>query len=256
MVMLESVDLSEIAKILLNDMHLMVYGAKCQIVEIETYLRWDRHPDVFTHCDKEQLEHATLYFHRIHGKGFKEGSFKGMDITFGEVKGHQVYGGALIRSIQTPDGLMEGPCVVVNYILKRAGFGKVCEMVPTLSTLNVDDATCPIHLIRCDDNRSDRISMSPRVGLTLKGSKDVAKLDYIMKPYRFTTCPELLKKQKNTIVLADENFSSARSRYRNALEKGSKLLNADEFYGSSMTSEKQAQLFGFLSKKLEDKKED
>jgi hypothetical protein len=181
------------------------------ICELEYYMKSSAHNDPYVHCDKEQLNNETFYFHRIKNKGFKEGNFKGVDITIGNVHNSE-YGGMLIRSIMRDGTIIEGPCLVVQELMRSHGdFAKVKDFHeeyiksnPDLSIYNkaselyITDEFPLVHSCHC----------SPRVGLKLKGDDLEAKIQYIMRSYRGTTMPSSLKKQKVTIILEDTATSN------------------------------------------------
>ena len=182
---------------------LMIKGKAFKIVEVELYC----HLDPYTHCDKQQLKFETFYFHRINCKGFKEGSFKGMDITFGNDTEHRAY---LIRSIQDSDGeVIEGPCLVVQRILLAFGnTKKVKDFHEEYSRLN------PTLSIRCESSglylmtsSHDEIIVesSPRVGLKYKAIEGYhcdTVIQYCMGSYRFSKKGINLKKQSSTIKMS------------------------------------------------------
>jgi len=75
---------------------------KHRIVEIEFYYKDSKvYIDPFCHGDEQQKMGGTFYFHRQNGKGYKGGSFKGMDIAFGD---KDAVGGILIRAVQQLEG--------------------------------------------------------------------------------------------------------------------------------------------------------
>jgi hypothetical protein len=210
--------------------YLVINGTYYQICELEYYHHSAGHPDIFTHCDKEQSENETFYFHRMHGKGFKEGTYKGMDITFGN---DNEYGGLLVRSIRKiniedksendnkseKDGaIIEGPCLVVQEILKAFNYDRVTDFYKYYSginkKLNVHDNKSGLWISheqlegkkKKNKKKEVKFHYSPRVGLKLKGNniEDLTqKMKYVMKPYRVTTVSDKLKKQKVTIKLTD-----------------------------------------------------
>lgn len=108
---------------------------------------------------------------------FKCGTYKGMDITFGN---KNIYGGILIRSIMDlNDGkYIEGPCNSVSKLLEIRGVKEFKEL--KLSSWpdhdgNVFDEKSHWYLKFCDLNKvyphtAPKIEMmtSARVGLTLK----------------------------------------------------------------------------------------
>lgn len=74
----------EIAEELFNN-YMMVIGpdaCKFRLCEVEFYYIDETHEDVFTHCDEQQQSLGNWYFHRT-GDSFKNGTYKGLDITFG-----------------------------------------------------------------------------------------------------------------------------------------------------------------------------
>ena len=76
---------------------------KFRLSEIEFYFNdSDKHHDTFCHGDEHQKKLANWYFHRQNGKGFKTGTYKGLDISFG--LGDKAYGGILIRAISSLTG--------------------------------------------------------------------------------------------------------------------------------------------------------
>lgn len=95
-----------IASYLLTRTHLVVAGDIYYLVEIEFYYYNQQHPDPFTHKDPLQLTCGRWYFHR-QGNKYRSGSFKGIDLTFGD---GETFGGILIRSIAAPDNtIIDGP---------------------------------------------------------------------------------------------------------------------------------------------------
>lgn len=172
-------------------------------MEVEHY----QNDDPYTHCDREQYQNGTFYFHRINGKGFKEGSFKGMDITAGSGDRCNAY---LIRSIGTDTEIIEGPCLVVQKILQILGYAKVKEfhseyvkVNPDLSVHN-EDSGFYLELVRTapEDSNGTNIDASPRVGLKFKPMTDFTAKDVLkwcMAPLRYTVIPNRLKKQKCTL---------------------------------------------------------
>lgn len=179
--------------------HLRVKDQAFRILEVEHY----QNEDPYTHCDREQYHHGTFYFHRINGKGFKEGSFKGMDITAGTGDTCNAY---LIRSIGNDTEVIEGPCLVVQKILGILGHIKVKEFhadyVKVNPELSVDQPDSEFYLEFPDECTDISIHSSPRVGLKFKSmaghtAKNVLK--WCMAPLRHTVIPTKLKKQKCTL---------------------------------------------------------
>src|SRR5579859_507484 len=109
---------TQITNRLLNGAHILVNNEPHRLVEIEVYYHGEAHPDPFTHRDPLQKENGRWYFHRTRGT-YRGGSFKGIDLTFGDGK---AFGGVLIRSIETASGtLIDGPSLCVDHLLAKTG---------------------------------------------------------------------------------------------------------------------------------------
>lgn len=201
---------NKLSDYLLNHIKLVVGDKNYRLVEVELYLYSSNHKDIFTHRDIDQSIKYKFYFHKK-GKTYKSGTYKGLDITFGN--NTKSYGGALIRSIQdiSTNKIIEGPCNVVNCILKIFNHDDISELVTYLLKTNKqneqDTVNCykshkksKLYLKYSDLNEKDVYS-GPRVGLTLKNSNNKLKNEYIMANYRYTTIPNKLKKFKSGLVL-------------------------------------------------------
>ena len=128
------------------------------------------------------------YFHRYGTKGYKSGTYKGLDITFGS-KELELYGGILIRSIQnlSTGELIEGSCNCVTAIFKEFEVTEVPEFLDKVKKgfdkTKVLDPTNAIHVVENDANVVPyEIFSSSRVGLTLKGSEE-ERYRFIFKNY-------------------------------------------------------------------------
>ncbi|KAE8231058.1 hypothetical protein CF326_g3933 [Tilletia indica] len=179
------------------------------------------HPDPFAHAHETQIESGTWYFHAAgSGAGFKEGSYKGLDVTFGSTESRS---GILIRRIaEIGEGgeevgkAVDGPSLVCDVVLDALGFGKVRDLVawirvhPSGCGLDALHPTSPLRLefipsassssysshVRISSTTSiplelGRIWACPRHGMSLKKTKDRhseelrLRLEYVAKPYRF-----------------------------------------------------------------------
>lgn len=217
------------ANSIINHTWLVINQQFYQIVELEFYLYSDQHPDLYCHSHPDQLTTNKWYFHRA-GKSsnskYKGGTYKGLDITFGN---SNQYGGILIRSIQSVDNqeVIEGPCKVVNRILELCQTNSIQELVKTISLdINQIDnlfLTCRLNHSILVENRIQeltililpvvdplKISKGPRVGLSLKGDFS-NKEPYLFRSYRYGIF-DLLKKEKWGFILADPT-RRAGSRY-------------------------------------------
>ena len=198
--MLPSLSMDPLIRKFIGDTTILhIKDQQYNICELEYYYNdQTNHQDPYVHSDSLQLDHDTFYFHRINGKGYKEGTFKGVDITFGS---NNEYGGLLIRSIKNikTNELVEGPCLVVQEILKAFNLIKVRDYVKQAGSSNIYDKGNQVWIEHVK-RYSGSIDCSPRVGLTFKpGGSLEEKIKYIMRNYRATTLPNVLKKQRCTI---------------------------------------------------------
>ncbi|MBX2813641.1 MAG: hypothetical protein KTR25_17620 [Myxococcales bacterium] len=67
------------------------------ILEIEFYLNSSDHLDPFVHCHHQKKHTGTWYFNR-QGQGYRGGTYKELDLTFGPP---EAYGGILIHCLRT-----------------------------------------------------------------------------------------------------------------------------------------------------------
>ena len=159
------------------------------------------HPDRFTHSHKEQKKMLTWYFHQMSDKdhSYKGGTFKGLDITCGVNDG---YGGILIRSIMNEKNntVIEGPCNVVNALLKSAGVSSIKELV--IDKFN-DDLNCISHtLLKLEEKHynTDDVYSASRIGLSMKGDNLEKKQEYVNKNYRYIVLKDKIKKEKKKMI--------------------------------------------------------
>ena len=177
---------------ILNNTKLTINNKDYNIIEIEYYLRCPDHKDDYTHMTKDQLQNMKWYFHKYHNGTYKSGTYKGLDMTFGNKKDQ--YGGILIRSIYSKDsGLICGPCNCVNYILNQFDFTESRELVNIMKNLEINNNSNPIYLKEVTYNEQD-LFCGPRVGLSLKYP------EYLVKDYRYTTMVKEMKKYKDTLI--------------------------------------------------------
>lgn len=191
------------ANALLNKLYLCSLTTKYRIMEIEIYYYSETHPDPFVHKSKQQQIPNQWYFHTLHDKGYREGTYKGIDITIG-TPNQSTYGGILIRTIQDTETkeITEGSCSIANKIINGCGLTTMTEFAKRMPSTHIKIAShmghYPLYLLKMKDIAPLSIISCPRVGLNLKGKN---KLDYIMRRYRFTTY-KYLKKFKCGIILS------------------------------------------------------
>lgn len=152
------------------------------------------------------------YFHRQNSISYKSGTYKGVDITFGDTSKRKVYGGILIRSIYDVKNkcVIEGPCKVVDHVLKKNNVLTIDELVRKAkdNNENIDDII-PItnnkllHIEKDNDNTLDDLDIyaSPRVGLTSRKYTE-SRERYLMNNYRFINRIKDVKKYRCGMVLS------------------------------------------------------
>lgn len=198
----EKNSLDDLAKYLLFETRISANGSSYRMLEIELYVNNTLHPDIFTHCNKEQKNMLTWYFHQMSEKdhSYKGGTFKGLDISCGTNNGH---GGILIRSImnETTNAVIEGPCNVVNELLKQAKVNTIKELV--IDKFN-DNLSCTLHaLLKLEEFHydSEDLYVAPRIGLSMKGDNLEKKQEYVNKNYRYIVFKDKIKKEKKKMVI-------------------------------------------------------
>jgi hypothetical protein len=191
--------LSAVANRLLNRVRLVAGGEAHRLVEVEAYYHSTDHPDAFAHCDPIQLEQGRWYFHKTRGT-YRSGSFKGLDISFGDGKAH---GGFLFRGLEQADGtLIDGPSLLVDHLLEKAGKLDIYSLDVAINARPAWDTDSPLHLVEVADEGRP-IFTSARVGLSLKKLKPTAdNARYLLKNYRFLSEPGRTAKGKVLLVLA------------------------------------------------------
>lgn len=180
-----------IAHYLLNQVHLVIGTTRARIVEVEYYAN----PDPYIHGTVEQTRPYCWYFHKK-GSSFRGGTYKGLDFTFGDNQVHHC--GVLLRSIQiiATGQIIEGPCMVVNFILGHTSMPDIAHLVATYPSYP-PAAADPASLLYIEGAELPPLSIAqgPRVGLSAKHPQ------YLMRPLRFTTVPHDLKKGRPLLLL-------------------------------------------------------
>jgi hypothetical protein len=216
-------EIASFAESLISGKILRAGDKRFRIVECEGYVYSESHPDLFTHCNEMQKTAGKFYFHRsttlARGK-YKSGTFKGVDVTFSSDESE--YAGMLIRSVACLSGgggVIEGPCRVVNAVLRALGARTIDEVV---SCDDVDsavlDVSDPEGGVWLEDGELPQVAIlrGPRVGLTYK-SKDPGLADeYIFRNYRFGVSGEI--KNKWGFVVANPELEWTRAAERRYLE--------------------------------------
>ncbi|CAE8716239.1 unnamed protein product [Polarella glacialis] len=186
----------------MNGWDLLIAGRRHLLVEIEAYVHSSAHPDPYTHGDEGQLCFGAWYFHKK-GGSYKSGSFKGLDLACG-CAGREVYAGLLVRSVmdaQSSD-VTEGPCLVVDRILKLTGKSSIADLVAgrAAAQLPADGLQGQLQLVSAAAPRNARLWKAPRVGLVLREEgagathSEGRPVQFCARCYRFSTVPQRLRK--------------------------------------------------------------
>jgi hypothetical protein len=198
-------EIKKLASKLINDTRLVIDDEVYMFGELEAYLSDKNHIDPFVHCDLNQQTPFKWYFHKFNGKSYKGGSFKGMDLTFA-TQDKDGYCGMLVRSIHKLDdnnkivSTVEGPCNVVDYILKENNSNSVKDFVEDHGIDVFKNKKLYLKKHNHGPNNTLNIYSGPRVGLTLKKDQTKAKHKYLMANYRYIVNPRLVAKYRTQMA--------------------------------------------------------
>lgn len=189
---------ARLARGLLHHMVLMVDHAPHDILEVEFYLTSPQHLDPFTHAHPSQTSCGRWYMHR-QGQGFSNGTYKGLDVTFGP---QQARGGVLIRTLRAPGGArVNGSCMCVDAIMERLGLDHVADLGACILPSGAFDPSSPVHIALRPRPLKAPIWPTSRVGLTLKRQAQRPSMpEFIARPYRMTTALDVPKGRVHTAV--------------------------------------------------------
>ncbi|MCA9217245.1 MAG: hypothetical protein KDB27_29450 [Planctomycetales bacterium] len=184
---------------------LIVSDQRYRILEIEFYFHTTLHADPFAHCHPVQATFGQWYFHRV-GTGYRGGTFKGIDITFGNA---DAFGGILIRTLEKDAGVICGPSLCVDQLLSASGQATVEELDRAIAGRVVWDETSPLQLVRENQNSRHTVYKSSRVGLSTRHSQDDNARIYRDYAYRFLVKPRKIKKGRTELItsLAASGYS-------------------------------------------------
>ena len=180
-----------ISDIILNKIVLVTNETKYRICEIEMYLQNEDHKDLYVHCNPDQKNYGTFYFHKYNNGTYKSGTWKGLDIVLGD---KNKYFGILIRSIMNLDTeqFIEGPCRCVNTILHEFSCETVADFFANKKTqITLDD--CELYLEKSNLEPKD-IYIGTRIGLSNKYP------EYKNKMYRYVIYQNKIKKEKKSLI--------------------------------------------------------
>ncbi|NES84473.1 MAG: hypothetical protein F6K10_25410 [Moorea sp. SIO2B7] len=208
-----------------------------------------------------QKEFGRWYFHRHAGK-YKSGSFKGLDLTFGN---SSMYCGILIRSIEKADGsFICGPSLCVDNLLSTTQSENVDKLDVQIDGKTAWDEENIIFLkksqtAQIENLKGNQFFSSGRVGLSLKRAKSYSIMPwYILHPYRYLSEPKLVSKGKVYLVLAlhyrgislEETHQITGSpkhiikKYITDFEEGRKEDDFSPYIGRKLNPEKLCKLHG------------
>jgi hypothetical protein len=186
--------------------NLITPKATYNLIELEGYCFNNVFKDIFCHKDPRQMINEQFYIHRKGGT-LKNGTFKGIDITFGN---ENSYFGVLIRSLRnmTTGEITEGPCLVVNQLMSDCNTNTVQKFAELVEGPNIFDSSSPIRLaLKLDEDEFDKFIFSPRVGLfpTKNSAYSHEYLCWVFRPWRLTIRTLTYTKQAGTITLKGKN---------------------------------------------------
>lgn len=189
---------ARIADVLLNRTRWVIGGRPHRIIECEFYYRGPAHDDPFTHGDPVQVHAGRWYFHKTAG-AYRGGSFKGVDVTFGDGTAR---GGILIRGVERPDEtFIDGPSLLVDYVLRTSGSASVAELDRWIGERLAWDAAGPMHFEEISSLGREILACA-RVGLSFRRARAGTTMPaYLTRPYRFLTEPRATSKGKPHMVV-------------------------------------------------------
>jgi 3-methyladenine DNA glycosylase Mpg len=188
--------ITNMSRLLLQNYIICVNNSKFQICEIEFYINSESHPDTYTHGDVLQKNYGKIYFHRMNGKSYKGGTFKGMDLTFGN---KDMYFGILIRSMYDIDNkkMICGPCNCVDAILELNNCNNIGEFMKSRQEPFDAQTDIGFRFVKSDIVFKDEIYAGTRIGLSDKYPEWKNKL------YRFVSRINLIKKEKKKLIMLE-----------------------------------------------------
>lgn len=183
------------AEKLFNQYALFINYKPFRLTEIEFYYHHpEAHPDPFVHRDVLQREMGVWYFHKT-GANYRSGTFKGMDITFGN-ESIPTFGGILIRAVEEidpPENYIYGPSKCVDMVLRETG-----ESFDKMDGKQVIPESCPLLYLEELSHAYEEVIKCPRVGLPVRPTGHLNNIFRYIN-YRFLIFPK--KKHKGKVSL-------------------------------------------------------
>lgn len=194
---------ARLARRLLSESVLVAGPVRARVREVELYLSAPYHPDPFAHASRWQASRGRWYFHRM-GDSYRGGTFKGLDLTCGSSDPTaRSFGGVLIRSLEGPEGLVDGSCNCVDALLRWTGHATVAALDAAIGAAAAVDPASPLRLEPADAPVSEALYGTARVGLTLKRAGDHPTMPaYIGRRLRFLSRPRAIKKGRPYLIAA------------------------------------------------------
>lgn len=247
---------------LLNATDLVINGNSYRFAELEAYYHGPGHADHFSHREAVQRENGRWYFHRTGGQ-YRGGSFKGLDLTFGDGTAHF---GILIRTLVAPDGtVIDGPSLTVDHLLALTSAKDVAALDELVAGRKVWDTSSPLSIRESAAPRAAEVFRASRVGLSLKKAKGKPDaLRFVGRPYRYLTEPRAITKGKPHLVFALHRRGEKPQaihvitgvplktieRYIKEFETGQSVPNFDSYIGKDLSTSELCRMLGTWAAKF------
>ncbi|SNW62026.1 Putative methylpurine-DNA glycosylase [Orpheovirus IHUMI-LCC2] len=233
----------QLSDVLLNKSLLVCAGKKYRLLEIEFYYKSKEHNDESIHGHPLQYISGNWYFHRTsatESSGYRGGTYKGLDITFGS-DGNP--GGILLRAMQSIENgeIIEGPCLLVDRILSDTMSSNIEELVKKIDLrVGILDN---LYILREELPYKD-IYKAPRIGLRMISPT------YTMLEYRYISEPKL-KKGKATLI--SSLYCLGHNIDKIGQLTGSTKKKIEEIIGTFNDGYNNSNIHDYIGKKLENK---
>ncbi len=185
-----------VAEKLLNNYTLVINHKTFRLTEIEFYYYHPEiHPDPFVHRDILQKKMGIWYFHKT-GANYRLGTFKGMDITFGD-ETIPTYGGILVRAteeMKKPNNYTYGPSKCVDVVLKETGV-----TFDQMDGKQITKESCPILYLEDYSHTPEEVLICPRVGLPIITTEHLNNM-FRYANYRYIIYPQKTHKGKVSLI--------------------------------------------------------
>ena len=235
-------------------------AARYRFAELECYYSGDGHRDPFVHGHPLQQSADRFYFHR-RGTGYVGGTYKGVDLTFGDGRAH---GGLLVRGLlpvrdatTDPAGdlpaseLIDGPNRCVEALLAATGHGHVRELDAALGDRSMFAPGGAMWLETTTSVAEHPVFYTARIGLTLKRhTPESQKERYLLAPYRALMTPRASKKGRLHLIVAlyTAGWSSERIHRLTGSPRGSIETTIERF--EKARADTDADFLPFIDKSL------